>query len=103
MAVTPDVKSDAEHMALLDRLIAERGIDRYGLYLLTSENLFTPDGYEEMSGYVVSSDGGVYFFWTSWHNVDQRVVFETWQAAELQSDSQDSEEYQAARKAAGLA
>ena len=103
MAVTPDVKSDAEHMALLDRLIAERGIDRYGLYLLTSENLFTPDGYEEMSGFVVSSDGGVFFFWTSWDDVDQRVVFETWQAAELQPDSQDDEEYQAARVAAGLA
>ena len=102
MAVTPDVRSDAEHMALLDRLIAERGIDRYGLYLLTSENLFTPDGYEEMSGCVVSSDGRVYFFWTSWDGVDQRVVFETWRVVEPQLDWQDSAEYQAARKAAGL-
>ena len=103
MAATPDVKSDAEHMALLDRLIVERGIDRYGLYLLTSENLFTPNGYEEMSGFVVASDGRVFFFWTSWDDGSQRVAFETWQAAELQPDTQDDEEYKAARKAAGLA
>ena len=102
MAVTPDVKSDAEHMALLDRLIAERGIERYGLFLLTSENLFTPDGYEEMSGFVVSRDGRV-FFWTGWDEAAQQVAFETWRDAEPQPDWKGSAEYQAARVAAGLA
>jgi hypothetical protein len=103
MAVTPDLKSDAEHMALLDRLLAERGIERYGFFLLSSENLYTPDGYEEMSGFVVCGDGRVFFFWTSWDEVTQRVDFETWRAAEPQAGWGNSKEYQAARVAAGLA
>jgi hypothetical protein len=103
MVVTSDVKSDAEHMALLDRLITERGIKQYGLFLLTSENLFTPDGYEEMSGFVLSSDSRIFFFWMGWDDVAQRAAFETWQAAEPEPSWQDSTEYQAARVAAGLA
>ena len=103
MAISAEIKSDAEHMALLDRLLAERGIDRYGLFLLSSENLFTPDGYEEMSGFVVNGDGHVFFFWTSWDDVGQRVAFETWRVVEPKVEWESSEEYQAARVAAGLA
>ena len=102
MAVTAETKSDAEHMALLERLFEERGIHRYGLFLLTSEGLFTPDGYEEMSGYVVSGDLPVIFFWTGWDETARRTCFEIWQVAEPQPDWQDDTEYQAARVAAGL-
>jgi hypothetical protein len=90
-------------MELLDRLIAERGIERHGLYLRTSENRFGPDGFEEMSGFVVSPDEHVYFFWTGWDANRGTSTFKIWRKAEPQQDWQRSQEYQAARKAAGLA
>ena len=89
-------------MELLARLIADRGIERHGLYLLTGENRFTPDGFEEMSGFVVSHDERVFFFWTGWDARKGRSAFKVWRAAEPQPDWQSSQEYQAARNAAGL-
>ena len=102
MAITPEIRSDAEHMEHLDRLIAERGITRHGIYLLTSENRFTPDGFEEMSGFVVSHNEQVFFFWTGWDASTGTSTFKIWRTAEPQPDWQNSQEYQAARKAAGL-
>jgi hypothetical protein len=102
VAITPDIRSDAEHMELLERLIAERGIERHGLYLLTSENRLTPDGFEEMSGFVVSHDEQVFFFWTGWDASKGTSAFKTWRKSEPEADWQTSQEYQAARKAAGL-
>jgi hypothetical protein len=90
-------------MELLDRLIAERGIERHGLYLLTSENRLTPDGFEEMSGFVVSHDERVCFFWMGWDARKGTSAFKVWRTAEPQPDWQNSQEYQEARKAAGLA
>lgn len=103
MAISPEIRSDSEHMALLDELIAERGVKRYGLYLLSGEALFTPDGYEETSGFVVSDDGRIFFFWTGWDETAHRVRFETWRPTEPQPGWQNSAEYQDARRAAGLA
>jgi hypothetical protein len=73
-------------MELLDRLIAERGIKRHGLYLLTSENRFSPDGFEEMSGFVVSHDEQVFFFWTGWDAEKRSPTFKVWRRAEAQPD-----------------
>ena len=102
MFVPAELKSDAAHMDLLHVLLVERGIDRYGLFLLTSENLFSPNGYEEMSGIVVSGDGRCFFFWTSWDDASQLVIFETWNEVEPRAEWQSSQEYHAARAAAGL-
>lgn len=103
MVIQQDIKSDAEHMALLDALIAERGLKRYGLFFVTGEGAFTPDGYEETSGYALSQEGRAFFFWTGWDEAAQRTGFDMWKPTEPQSDWQDDEEYRAARRAAGLA
>jgi hypothetical protein len=43
-----------------------------------------------------------FFFWTGWNASAGAPTFKTWRAAEPQPEWQDSQEYQAARKAAGL-
>lgn len=103
MAIQQEIKSDAEHMALLAALLAERGLKRYGLFAVSGEGTITPDGYEEASGYALSHDGHAFFFWTGWDEAAQRTIFEMWKLTEPQAEWQDDEEYQAARVAAGLA
>jgi hypothetical protein len=103
MAIQQELKSDAEHMALIHTLLTERGLERYGLFAFSSEGTFTPDGYEETSGYALSSNDRAYFFWTGWDEAAQRTTFTLWQPTEPQIEWQDDEEYQAARVAAGLA
>src|SRR5688572_27708939 len=102
MAVARDTRSDAEHAELLERLIAEKGIDRYGIYLMSGEGRITPDGFEETSGYVIADYGGAYFLWTGWDDRLQQTHFKTWETTAAQVDWHDDEEYRAARTAAGL-
>ena len=102
MAIQQELKSDAEHMALIHALLTERGLGRYGLFAFSGEGTITPDGYEETSGYALSSTGQAYFFWTGWDEAAQRTTFDIWQPTEPQVEWRDDEEYQAARKTAGL-
>jgi hypothetical protein len=74
MAIQQEIKSDAEHVALLATLLAERGLKQYGLFAVTGEGTFTPDGYEETSGYILSSEGKAFFFWTGWDESSQRTT-----------------------------
>lgn len=87
------VRTDSEHMELLRRLIGARGIDRYGLYLLTSENRYTPTGFEEMSGYVIDPSGHGHFFWAGWDDSKHEEAFTVWQDAGPRPDWSDDEEY----------
>lgn len=103
MAIEQELKSDAAHMELLYALLAERGLTRYGLFAVTGEGTFTPDWYEEMSGYALSDEGHAYFFWTGWDEGAQRTTFDMWQPTEPQAQWQEDREYHAARAAAGLA
>ena len=103
MAIQQELKSDAEHMALLHALLTERGLMRYGLFAVSGEGATTPDGFEETSGYALSSDGQAFFFWTGWDESKQQTGFDMWKPTEPQPDWQGDEEYQDARKAAGLA
>lgn len=100
MAADTATRTDREHMELLGRLLATRGLDRYGLYLLTSEGRFTPTGYEEMSGYVLGPDGEVRFFWTGWDDAGQADAFTVWRTAEARPDWLDDEEFRDAYAAA---
>ena len=96
MSIDTAVRTNDEHMRLLSQLPEARGLDRYGMYLLTSENKFTPTGYEEMSGYVLGADGGTHFFWIGWDEPDQREAFKVWRPAEWQAGWLDDEEFQEA-------
>ena len=94
------IRTDGEHMELLHRLIAAPGIKRYGLYLLTSENKYTPTGYEEMSGYVIDPVGSAHFFWVGWDDAKQEEAFTVWQDAKLADGWRNDEEFTEAFAAA---
>lgn len=102
MAIGYGVKSDAEHAELLERLIAEQGIGRHGIFLLSGEGTLTPDGFEETSGYVVTAEDRVFFFWTGWIERAKRTAFKFWQPTVAEAAWFDDDEYRAARNAAGL-
>lgn len=103
VATEQEMKSDTEHMALLDALLAERDLRQYGLFAVTGEGTVTTDGYEETSGYALSRDGYAFFFWTGWDKAAGRTTFKMWQPTESQAERGSDEEYQAARVAAGFA
>ena len=102
MAIQQGMKSDTENKALLTALLAERGITRYGLFAVSGEGKVTPDGYEETSGYALSHEDRVFFFWTGWDETMERTVFSMWVPTGRQVEWLDDAEYQSARVAAGL-
>ena len=103
MVAETAVRTDGEHMELLRRLIAARGIKQYGLYLLTSENRYTPTGFEEMSGYAIDPAGGAHFFWVGWDDARHEEDFTVWQDSEQQAGwSSDQEFLEASLAAKGL-
>lgn len=90
------IKTDSDHLELLRRLLAARGIERYGLYLLASEHTIAPSGFEEMSGYVVRPDGYAHFFWTGWDAERQADTFTVWRDVEAQAQWADDDEFREA-------
>lgn len=88
--------------ALVDQLIHEKGIARYGLFGVTTEGKRLPDGSESSSGFVVDSSGSVHAFWLDWDSRRERAVFVRWYDVRPDEDWGSDEEYLEARQAAGL-
>jgi hypothetical protein len=86
---------------LLDKLIRERGVARYGLFSLTTEGKSLPDGSESASGYLIDADNRVFFFWLDWDEKQRHITFTEWKQVELEPDWEDRE-YLDARSAAGI-
>src|SRR5207249_3105558 len=102
MATHPNARPSTREAQVLDRLLAARGIDRYGLFFTSGEGDFFPNGVEETSGYVVDSQGQVYSFWTGWDDTRQDVHFTEWEPVEPEPDWLRDDDYVRARRAAGL-
>jgi hypothetical protein len=102
MATHPDSKPATREAQVLDRLIAARGIGSYGLFFVSGEGQFFPNGVEEASGFAISDLGQVYAFWTGWDSKRREVIFSQWETAETEPDWVDDDEYQRARHQAGL-
>jgi hypothetical protein len=102
MATHPESKPATREAQVLDRLLAARGIGQYGLFFVSGEGTFFPNGVEEASGFVVDHQGKVYTFWTGWDPRRQEVRFSQWEAIEPEPDWDDDDEYQDAREQAGL-
>jgi hypothetical protein len=103
MAIDRDVRSGAEHVAILRRLVGEQdGIGRFGLFFLNDEGRLTPDGYRESSGNVINGDGRVFAFWLGWDEAQGRVRLTVWRPVDAQSHWQTDPEYLRAQHDAGL-
>ena len=102
MATHPNARPATREAQVLDRLLATRGIGRYGLFFTSGEGDFFPNGVEETSGFVIDGQGQVHSFWTGWDADRQDVTFTEWQCVEPEPDWLSDDEYLHARRQAGL-
>ena len=88
--------------ALVDELLREKNIHRYGLFAVTTEGKPLPDGSESASGYVIDSEGRVFSFWLDWDDEQDRIAFTEFDRIEPELDWGEDEEYREAQTDAGL-
>jgi hypothetical protein len=102
MAIQREVRQETGQEDVLTRLLHERGIDRYGLFLVSGEGRRLPGGVEATSGYVVNETGKVYFFWMDWETATNRISLTHWQEAAPDPSWLEEPEYRRALEAVGI-
>ena len=103
MALQSSAQTHVQPTSLIERLIRERGLQRFGLFFVTGEGEDLPNGDEEQSGYVIDDQGQIYSFWTGWDAARKQVTFSEWELVEEESEWRGVGEYERARARAGLA
>jgi hypothetical protein len=103
MAIHPGTRRGAQQADVLQQLLRERGIDRYGLFLVSGEGKTLPDGTESTSGFVVDQTARVHFFWLDWDGNYNRPTFKHFESVTPESDWLEDPEYRSALEAAGVA
>jgi hypothetical protein len=102
MSVKSIAARRAHRRDLLDQLLREKQIARYGLFAVTTEGKELPDGSEAASGFVVASTGDVFSFWLDWSEQEHRVGLTDWTPVKPDPDWDNDDEYTAAKAAAGV-
>jgi hypothetical protein len=75
---------------------------RFGLFFVTGEGEYLPNGDEEQSGYAIDDQGQAYAFWTGWDHLHQVVVFSEWEPVDIETEWLGVAEFERAWAAAGL-
>jgi hypothetical protein len=101
MAIHREVGWETPQADILARLLRERGIDRYGLFLVSGEGKQLTDDIEASSGYVVDAAGCIHFFWMDWDATRGRINLTRWQEVAPDPDWRDEPEYRQALELAG--
>jgi hypothetical protein len=101
MAIHRQIRGQKHQDDVLDRLLRERGIDRYGLFLVSGEGRILPGGVEATSGYVVDEAGAIHFFWMDWESTRNRINLTRWHEVAPDPAWLDEPEYCLALEAAG--
>ena len=102
MAIQADHRTQSRPLSLIERLVRERGLQRFGLFLVVGEGKALPNGDEDQSGFVIDESGQVYAFWTDWDVARQAVELSEWEPVDDDPVWHDVAEYQRARRQAGL-
>ena len=87
---------------MLDRLVRQRGLERFGLFFVTDEGEPAADGSGESSGFVIDQDGQTFFFVVDWTAGQCDGMITEWEQVPAEPDWQRSAAYRRARVAAGL-
>lgn len=103
MAIHPGRQTDRRPASQIERLVRQRGVQKFGLFFVTGEGKELPNGDEDRSGFVIDASGQVYAFWTDWDPVQGAVVFSEWEPVEDDPSWHGTVEYMRARQHAGLA
>ena len=96
------MRSDSLPESPIERLVRDRGLRRFGLFFVTGEGEYLPNGDEERSGYVIDDQGRAYSFWTGWDQVRQEIVFSEWEPVATEVEWDGVAEFERARVEAGL-
>jgi hypothetical protein len=88
---------------VLDRLLRQQGLLRYGLFFVTDEGEPALDGSGESSGMVIDQHGRTFFFVVDWSAGQRDGVLTEWEEVPPEPDWHRSAAYRRARLAAGLA
>ena len=91
-----------EPLAVLERLMRSKGLERFGLFFVTDEGEPALDGSGESSGFVVDQSGRTYFFAVDWSAGQRDGLLIEWEEISPEPDWQCSAQYQRARADAGL-
>lgn len=92
----------AERQAIA-RLLRQHGIGRHALFLTQREGTALPGGLEAVSGFVLDGHGRVFGFWLGWDAVRRTLTLDPFYSVEDVAAFAEDAEYQAARRALGLA
>ena len=88
---------------LIERLLEERGIRRYALFLVQREGLTLPGGVEAVSGFALDGDGRVHGFWLDWdHEKKAYTLAPFYEVDQPESAFPQDQEYRSARRTLGL-
>ena len=87
---------------VIRRLLAERGIDRFALFLTQEEGTVLGGGLEAISGFVLDEHGTVHGFWLDWDPHRRRYALDPWYRLYDLTDLADDAEYRRARRELGL-
>jgi hypothetical protein len=69
-------------MAAVRNLNAERVTGRISTFGEMDEGTIFPDDTADMSGHVITEDGRLFVFWTTWDSMRARPTFATWEEVE---------------------
>lgn len=98
----PQLVPDPDARTMLDKLVRERGLERFAYFLVSGEGRTLPNGIEVTSGHVLDTSGRVFRFWTDWDAERNQPAFKTWKLATPNLRWEHIGEYQLARAALGL-
>ena len=102
MVARNPAQSHTERPGILHKLLREKGLERYALFFLSSEDNQLPGGLEETSGFVIDDRGRIHYFWMGWDDEQGSVALTKWKRATPETHWRQSAEYRRARAAAGL-
>jgi hypothetical protein len=87
---------------VLRRLLTERSIGRFALFLVQEEGIELPGGLEAVSGFVLASTGEVFGFWLDWDADRGSYFLDPWYPVDDVSEFAGDAEYLEARRTLGL-
>ena len=96
------VDTQDQQLADLERLIEAQGVGRHAMFFHVGEGTYLPDGSEEITGYVLDTEGRAYYFALGWDLRRQTKALVTWEQVPIEPHWANVGEYRRAREVVGL-
>jgi hypothetical protein len=89
---------DSPTLQVLQRLLAEKGIRDFELFLLQQEGRILPNGLEQISGFIATPSGSAFGFWLEYDDrLGKPTLDPYYEVADLEKEFGNSPEFIQAR------